>query len=108
MKCVNVVDGENIYSTYGIEQGWRVAQILLFVDTSLIPMQTEWKSISIAPPDRIIKQYKCVLWLMVLRRPFPKKKSLNQACSVFYAVRLTSAKFGVHASNVMFNARNEE
>jgi hypothetical protein len=49
-----VVDGENIYSTYGIEQGWRVAQILLFVDMSLIPMQTEWKSISVAPPDRNI------------------------------------------------------
>jgi len=74
MKCVNVVDGENIFSTYGIEQGWRVALILLFVNMSLIPMQTEWKSISIAPPDRIIKQYKCVLWFMVLRRPFPKKK----------------------------------
>jgi hypothetical protein len=36
-----------------------------------------------------------------------KKLSLNQACSVFYAVRVTSAKFGVHASNVMFNARSE-
>jgi hypothetical protein len=72
-------------------------------------MQTELKSISIAPPDRIIKQYKCVLWFMVLRRPFPEKKlSLNQACSAFYVVHVTSAKFGVHASNVMFNVRSEE
>jgi hypothetical protein len=32
MKCVNAVDNENIFSTYDIEQGWRVAVILLFVD----------------------------------------------------------------------------
>jgi len=75
IKCVNAVDDENIFSTYSIEQGWRVAVFLLFVDMSLIPIQTEWKSVSIAPPDRIRKQQECVLWFMVLRRPFPKKKS---------------------------------
>jgi len=37
-----------------------------------------------------------------------KKKSLNQACSVFYVVRVTSVKFGVHASSVIFNAQSEE
>jgi hypothetical protein len=69
MKCVNAVDDENIFSAYSVEQGWRVAVFLLFVDMSLIPMQTEWKSVSIAPPDRIIKQYECE----PLRRPFKKK-----------------------------------
>jgi hypothetical protein len=59
MKCVNAVDDENISFTYSIEQGWRVAVFLLFVDMSLIPMRTEWKSVSIAPPDRIRKQHEC-------------------------------------------------
>ena len=61
MKCVNAVDDENICSTYSIEQGWRVAVFLLFVDMSLIPMQTEWKSVSMAPSDRIIQLQECVL-----------------------------------------------
>ena len=62
MNCANdVVDDENIFATYSIEQGWRVAVFLLFFDMSLIPMQAEWKSVSIAPPDRIIKQHECLL-----------------------------------------------
>jgi len=31
-----------------------------------------------------------------------------QACSSFYAVQATSARFGLHAGNMQFNTQNEK
>ena len=33
--------------------------------------------------------------------------ALDQNCSTFHVVRATSAKFGLHASDMKFNTQNE-